>query len=132
MDVSERIENLSIPEPLTGCVLWAGAIDSGGYGRITIALAKGKIRKGLVVDHLCRNRQCINPDHLEAVTQSVNMARAHARTHCRHGHEMNDDNLYRTSTGITCLTCRRLRSKKQRKEKKAETTAHRSVVLLFA
>lgn len=64
-------------------------------------LHKGPIPEGLVIDHLCRNRGCVNPDHLEAVTQRENILRgeglaaANARkTHCPKGHPYSGENLY--------------------------------------
>lgn len=96
------------------CWEWQAAIDNTtGYGkallsknkvttahRISYAIYKGNIPKGLVVDHLCRNRKCVNPNHLEAVTHKVNTNRGISRfinlnkTHCPQGHEYNDKNTY--------------------------------------
>jgi hypothetical protein len=67
----------------SGCLPWAGAIDRDGYARIndrkaaTVAWEKknGTVPKGKVLDHLCKNRACVNVDHLEAVTQGVNVLR---------------------------------------------------------
>ena len=76
----------------TGCREFLGRIDSvTGYGRVkqngrntythrvvAAAVAGGSIKPGLQVDHLCRNRACCAPEHLEIVTRQVNMQRAHA------------------------------------------------------
>jgi hypothetical protein len=73
-----------------GCWNWKGALGPNGYGnwqkpgtrkmlrahRYAFEVYKGKIPEKLVIDHLCMNRCCVNPEHLEAVTQSVNMKRA--------------------------------------------------------
>lgn len=74
----------------TGCWEWQRGIGPDGYGhakrngvqggahRYYYEQAKGPIPDGLEIDHLCRNRACVNPDHLEAVTRSVNASRARA------------------------------------------------------
>lgn len=65
------------------CWPWRGAIQSKGYGmvghrlvhRVVYELVHGPIPAGLTIDHLCRNRACANPSHLEAVTMKVNYDR---------------------------------------------------------
>lgn len=88
-------DHFYIPEPNTGCWLWLGAVNEHQYGvrclpagkktkahRISYEMAKGPIPDGLVIDHLCRMKCCVNPDHLEAVTQSINVTRSNlARTY---------------------------------------------------
>lgn len=88
--VAEMMQRLSIPEPNTGCLLWQGKIGTGGYAYIayreetgkrlhrkaaTVALElAGRPRpERLEVDHICRNRECVNPDHLRWVTHSDNL-----------------------------------------------------------
>ena len=78
----------------SGCWMWSGAIHKSGYGQIkwggnsTVAhrvvyqLIKGEIPKGLVLDHKCNVKLCVNPDHLEPVTFSINTQRAWDRQHC--------------------------------------------------
>jgi hypothetical protein len=83
------------------CWNWSGTKDRLGYTHFqspisqlahvfSFFLHKGSIPKGLEIDHLCRNRGCVNPDHLEAVTRKQNMERAAAawpkKTHCKRGH----------------------------------------------
>lgn len=82
----------------SGCWEWHKLKDKQGYGRFYAdgkyhkahRYSYGKVPKGLVLDHLCRNVGCVNPDHLEAVTQRVNILRSDYRgteTHCKYGHK---------------------------------------------
>lgn len=123
--VQERFDAKYIPEPNSGCWLWLGAMDGHGYGhlyvggrylsahRVGYELQNGQIPVGMVIDHLCRTPACVNPDHLDAVTQSENLLRsplmgAHnaARTHCKRGHEFNAENTrFRPNGHRTCITC---------------------------
>lgn len=98
-------------DPGTDCVQGPGYVSPNGYTRTTIdgrrvyahraayVSVHGPIGHGLVVDHLCRNRACVNVEHLEVVTESVNIRRGIApaafralQTHCKHGHEFNKEN----------------------------------------
>lgn len=112
-----------------GCWLWTGGLDPKGYGvfhnrtirgkkahRYAWTVRCGPIPDGLVLDHLCRVRRCVNPDHLRLVTpyinnveNSVGFAAVHAhQTHCIHGHPLEGDNLYRGPNGKrACRTCNR-------------------------
>lgn len=88
------------------CMLWARAVDNNGYGRARYMVfgkptnitahrmlyedKYGEIPKGMVLDHLCRTKRCINPDHLEPVTNRENIIRGVKRdlkTHCINGHD---------------------------------------------
>lgn len=126
------------------CWTWTGSKTSKGYGsfylgkdrrgrqrtgvahKMTYELAHGPVprRRGkrLVIDHRCRNRACVNPEHHELVVEPVNVARGespsarHARkTHCPRGHEYSPENTYvlrirrdgRDTTKRYCRTCRR-------------------------
>jgi len=108
------------------CWEWAGALNSKGYGsfghlghrvsthRLAYELLVGPIMDGLHIDHLCRNRACCNPVHLEAVPQRTNTLRGVSfaatnatKTHCRHGHEYTAANTYTDKRGSrSCKTCR--------------------------
>lgn len=116
--------------PITGCWDWDTPSKSDGYGtmwvdgkaekahRFAYELLAGPIPEGLTIDHLCRNRGCVNPKHLEPVTLLINMRRGDcistknaAKTHCPHGHQYNTENTYVSPRGgRTCRTCKRLRS----------------------
>lgn len=93
------------------CLEWQGSRYQNGYGklgdagyqahRISYTLFKGEIPKSMCIDHLCRNRICVNPEHLEVVTLVENVMRGesqHARnarkTHCKNGHEFTKENTY--------------------------------------
>ena len=115
------------------CWPWLAAIDTGGYGRVTgdgngkwraahrVAweLTNGPIPEGLVIDHLCRNRACQNPKHLEPVPFAENVLRGvgpsaeHARqTHCHRGHEFTESNTMIESNGARrCRTCKAARQR---------------------
>ena len=106
-------------------------VTSGGYGvsggrsahRVAYERAKGPIPDGLVIDHLCRNRRCVNPDHLEAVTPQVNTHRGVAPNNlirlsgaCKHGHPRTEENARVDKHGHTvCRVCQRLRATPERK-----------------
>jgi hypothetical protein len=117
--IEERLARYSIPEPNTGCVIWLGALSgpaSHRYGYmyhrgkvrgahvVAYELANGAVPDGLVLDHKCRMTVCINPDHLEPVTQGENIARGlakegtkarfAARTHFKCGHAIAPENTY--------------------------------------
>lgn len=126
----DRFEALYIPEPNSGCWLWIGPEASGGYGqfneggrshrahRFSYEMDVGRIPDGLVIDHLCRNRACVNPAHLEPVTTQINLLRGvgptainAAKTHCNQGHELTAENTRcRFRDGDIrreCKTCQR-------------------------
>lgn len=124
-------------ERTDGCWLWRGYITPAGYGglkhgphqlahRISYMLYVGPIPDGLQIDHLCRVRHCVNPEHLEPVTARVNLlrgvgwaARNAAKTHCPKGHPYSGKNL-RVSHGggRMCVTCAREATRKAQARRK--------------
>jgi len=124
-DVRTRFERQYIPEPNTGCWLWTGFLYPNGYGnfnavrgrggyahRTSYELYKGTIPPGMHIDHLCRVKCCVNPDHLEIVTPTENQRRSPisnaSRKFCRNGHEYTDESTYVYSPGgkFRCRRCR--------------------------
>lgn len=104
------------------CWPWNGALDSHGYGsfrwsnrpikqtmahRIAFILGRGDVPTGLVLDHLCRNRKCCNPAHLEPVTHGENIRRGGpaTKTHCVNGHEYTPENTRRRTGKRECRIC---------------------------
>jgi hypothetical protein len=137
--ISERLEKYTdkIDHP-QGCWIWSGTINRGGYGncyvnkdgyRTTMQASRawfehvnGPIPPGLELDHLCRNRVCVNPSHLEPVTGRENTLRSEAltakyarATHCKNGHPFTGDNLKIRSSSLNhrrCAKCSALNCKR--------------------
>jgi hypothetical protein len=138
-----RVSNKILIEPNSGCWLWTAALSQAGYGRIffdgenrmaprvVYELLKGPIPEKLFLDHLCRTRCCVNPNHLEPVTNRENCLRGENRnrnkTHCIHGHLFNDENTYicawKGRTWRMCKTCQLIRNQFIRKRKYIENPA---------
>lgn len=124
------LESRISPEPNSGCWLWEAGWSSRGYGvfwveqfeykahRIVYIIVKGSIPKGLELDHLCRNKCCCNPDHLEAVPHLVNVqrgdagkkmaARRNTKTHCVNGHSFAENSMVLRNGYRRCRACSRL------------------------
>ena len=107
---------------MTPCWLWERGLNEKGYGVVWTKAARSKkahkrifeaingpVPEGYELDHLCRNRACVNPFHLEVVTHKENMSRGYyaMKTHCPHGHEYSEENTYRYKSGRICKTCTR-------------------------
>lgn len=127
-------------EPTGFCWTWTGNLNDAGYGRFgadgrlylahryAYGLLVGPIPDGTELDHLCRTRRCVNPDHLDPVTQVVNNRRSfswagqnHRKTHCPQGHEYTPENTYLSRTNERhCRTCDRERTRERRAAAKKE------------
>ena len=131
-----------------GCWLWT-ASTRRGYGhfwwngrlclahRVSWTLLRGEIPEGLTLDHLCRVHGCVNPDHLEPVTQKVNTLRGDTfprrnseKTHCAHGHRFTLENTRWTRvhgcTARVCRTCKREQTRRRdQKRRDARIAASR-------
>ena len=113
------------------CWEWSKGLNANGYGtfhaqrrthaahRHAWEILVGPIPEGLVLDHLCRNRACVNPDHLEPVSHVENVMRGygamarHARMDtCKRGHEFTPENTYHYRTSRFCRACRKIREQK--------------------
>lgn len=130
------------------CWLWIGATNHLGYPqiwdaktkrvdmahRVSVRMSGREIPEGWEVDHLCRTPACVNPDHLEPVTHTVNMERVPfsaidfqlAKTHCPQGHEYTPENTRRkkvnSSGGISreCKACMADKQRARRARKRAQ------------
>lgn len=118
------------------CWLWTAAMNPEGYGvfsecgaahRFSYELYVGPVPEGLHIDHLCRVRNCVNPDHLEPVTPAENARRSSicpstinsAKTHCPQGHEYTPENTYR-KPGSGYRECRECNRRNQRARREAQ------------
>jgi hypothetical protein len=137
-NLPERIEKYIEKVPISGCWIWTGGLKGFGYGNVSIdgkskrahrviyELLRETVPTDKVLDHLCRVRCCVNPDHLEVVTQKINVSRGdfskrllnsrnltkrhermRANTHCPNGHEYTPDNVYLARGKRECKTCRK-------------------------
>lgn len=108
---------------IDGCWEWQGYRYGNGYAamswqgtqqllhRLAYEYFVGAIPPGMQLDHLCRIRHCVNPEHLEPITSRENTRRA-MRTHCVNGHEFTPENTYTPADGKRyCRECRRRRVK---------------------
>lgn len=136
LNLPPRLQSKIAPCPMSGCWFWTAAQFAHGYGKtskkdktvrahnVVYELIKGPIPPGLVLDHLCRVRSCVNPDHLEPVTETENIRRGVSfsainfrKTHCPQGHPYSPENTYRRKRRKhsirVCKACTTIRSKKR-------------------
>lgn len=124
------------------CWIWAGCRNEKGYGyfnlrrknyrahRLAYASVCGVPDESLEMDHMCGNRACCNPAHLEPVTGEENRLRSNhhntAKTHCKHGHEFTSDNTrIRPSGHRECRTCARAGHRRAWARRKSRVNASR-------
>ena len=123
------------------CWLWMASLDTYGYGmfwqgprpmrklrrshRVAYEASFGQIPEGFDIDHLCRNRCCVNPAHLEPVTRKENLRRGirpgryqSSKTHCPKGHPYEGINLFIDRGRRHCMTCRRKYQRDYAREKR--------------
>ena len=115
-----------------GCWLWEGYVDKDGYGRMvsrehSVVVSgyvhrmaweqyRGAIPKGMQIDHLCKIKNCVNPEHLEVTSPQVNNLRSNSmaakyarRDACKHGHPLTGANVRKVGNTRVCQTCNRQR-----------------------
>jgi hypothetical protein len=118
-----------------GCWFWNGAKNNNGYGvfstgkmahRVSFEHFRYDVPLGMEIDHLCRIRHCVNPEHLRAVThgENIRVSLVTQKTHCKNGHSLDDCYRWKTKTktgrGFSrrCRTCHDACVKKWRAENK--------------
>jgi hypothetical protein len=133
MPIADRIAEAQKNPTPDGCWNWVWSRTRSGYGmvgsggkvkrahRVVYELLVGPIPDGLQIDHLCRNKSCVNPAHMEPVTHRVNtlrgtaMSAIHAaKTHCPTGHAYDDANTHVYQGRRYCRACRVIRQRRKR------------------
>lgn len=144
MNITEKIRQTVEYDTNGGCWLWRGWVSPEGYGkgydpkikrnkpahRLSYESFVGPIPDGLVIDHLCRVRSCVNPAHLRVATNTENVmcgvgitAKNAVKTHCPKGHAYEGDNLLVFKGWRQCRICRHHQTQRRAEKLKAERHA---------
>ena len=128
----DRFRVFPVEDSETGCHVWPGAKNADGYGLLgrggkSMAAHRwfwiqrhGPIPEGMKLDHLCRNPACVNPDHLEIVTNRENVMRGTSphvllslKNECKRGHALTERNtIHKSDGGRQCRSCQREAAKR--------------------
>lgn len=150
MTLDERLELRVIKTDK--CWIWMGSLNGQGYADIKISgkshkvhrlmyeRHREKIPEGLVIDHLCRNRGCLNPEHMEPVTSEENTRRGLTKDSCGRGHKMSGGNIKMSKGKRECRECNKINSKNWRRKQKKDylhspnkkTAESRQFAILFS
>lgn len=141
--VNKRGPVPSFRRDLGRCWIWNGGIYEG-YGRIAFMsgrwfahraayiATKGNIPKGLELDHLCRVKHCVNPDHLEAVTHQENVRRgksSQVKLHCINGHERKAETLTFDDGCWRCSLCLRAKADRRNAIRKSDRAQRKTLAV---
>lgn len=138
-----------------GCWEWTGTITCLGYGQFYTGKKKvsahilswslatqREVPIGFELDHTCRNRGCVNPEHLEVVTHRENvlrgeslMSRNAAKTHCKRGHLLDETNIYQQLFKRTgrraCITCNKMAGRERKNKLMLLGLTNKGTVIKF-
>jgi hypothetical protein len=117
-----RILGLVDISPENGCITWTGCENGRGYGqlhykgktkrvhKVLYEITNGTVPMGMELDHKCQNKRCVNTNHMEVVSHSVNLNNRPRRTHCSRGHEYVDGSYYQYKIQKHCKLCIKIRN----------------------